>query len=128
MKIDFLSDINSVDFANNMVQITSYTSEEVKMLVILLKELVSGRRNSIRTNEIDFIQTEKYVLEFKSSDENRGLYRVSDERFVCDLNHEGYEELINLLTPFESGSGGFQFLVDPSVNDIELLISPGGEW
>lgn len=127
MKIDFLSDLNSHDFTSNMVRITSYTCQEVKMLITFLKELVSGKRNYLVTNEINFVQTEKCVLEFKCSNENKGLYRLSEERFVYDLDLAGYEELIDLLTPFESDLGGFQFLVDP-VNDIELLISLGGEW
>lgn len=100
---------------------------EVKMLVILLKELGYGKRNNIITSKIDFIQTEKCVLEFICSNENKGLYRSSDEMFICDLDILGYEEMIDLLTPFEKDQGGFQFLVDP-VNDIELLISLGGEW
>jgi len=127
MKIDFLSDLHSDDLANNMLRITSYTCKEVKTLITFLKELVIGKRSHVVTDEIDFVQTEKCVLEFKCSNENRGLYQLSDERFVCELNDVGYEELIGLLTPFESDSGGFQFLVDP-VNDIELLISLGGEW
>jgi len=64
---------------------------------------------------------------FRSARTNRGVRdRKGDEPFVMECADEGWREVVDRLSPFVDGSGGFQWLTNEG--DVNVLISRDGLW
>jgi len=130
MKIEFLKEYNSANPKESIFRIYDFNSGEIKKLVVIFSELANGKVSEIDLRNQTFINPVgdvNLVLQLGSID--KGIFKRSENVFVCSLSKAGWENAIDLVQPFAESEdiNGYQWLYDLN-SDIDFLLSRNGKW
>ena len=122
MKLEFLDN-------DSIVRLFGFDSSEAQKLKTAIENILINHHSSLNLASLNFITPVNCSLAFIISESNKGITTTDKKLFTCDLNLEGYREMVNLMEPFcNKESPGYQWLYDIADTPFEFLFSPTGKW
>lgn len=100
----------------------------LKSLERTLWEKILKGSGTLDLSSLDFVELVNCNLFFTISNKDEGLKTQDKVNFECALTIPLYQEMTQLIEPFEQGeTDGYQWLYHLDC-PIDLLFSPGGTW
>ncbi len=133
MKLQFLSHISPIGSdvntnSMNVMRLYLFEPAEVVGLQSAIRHTLLISMEPLVLDSLPFVQAENCRLTLRIADHDAGISTEDAFQFYCDLLPSSYEEMLGLLQPFISASPNTcQWLYDLPC-EIELLISPTGQW
>ena len=129
MKIEHLTNTNSVHSKDSILRIFDFDSPEACHFRDVLSKLASGGISEIDLSDLPFVTSiDGCRLILKVGTRDKGVIHFSSTIFECILTRLTWDNAEGLVEPFCGGNlSGYQWLYDLNT-DIQFLFSPSGDW
>ncbi len=136
MKLEYLHDMTANGkfkdvVSENLIRLWEFNSKEAKQFQDLVHDFVKNPYAiKLFLDQEEFVNPMNCKLILAKDHANNGITRLSEDEFICKLNTDGYEHIIELIKPFTNeGCSGYQWLDEQiKAGDIDFLFSPSGTW
>ena len=131
MKLEYLTAINPNFPDDDLIRLYDFDQIEARKLQNVIRNLILKKEKTIDLTSLDFIDRVNCSLILKIGAQDRGIQKIDNETFDCELTHSTFREMIDLIQPFtHQNSSGYQWLydLDPTISKTEFLFSPRGDW
>ncbi|MGD1847275.1 MAG: hypothetical protein ACFB10_17940 [Salibacteraceae bacterium] len=136
MKLEYLPDLTAEGKYKNveierLLRLWDFDHQGARWFQQLLQTFIDKSEIiTLPIHEQPEIEALNCTLNLVKTEANHGIVKLQNDAFNCEMNYEGYQHMIQLISPFTTkDSEGYQWLDEQTKSsDIYFLFSPGGSW
>lgn len=137
MKLDYLNEMTDngrypdAD-PDKLIRLYDFEPAEARKLQEAIRYQIISRGLPLALSTLPFIQSVNCQLTLVPAEEHLGIKTLSNSTdFTGIFTIASFLEMLEIIHPFTedtNGLHGYNWLYDPGIDEIDLLLSPGGGW